>query len=88
MRQVIALVFLVLTLAMRGTAAHAAPCCQGDCDGDGAVTVNEIITLVDIDLGTDQPAACQNLCPCGIPDLCAITLVIRAINYALTACPQ
>lgn len=59
--------------------------CAGDCDGNGEVTVNEIILLVNIDLGAaDAPA-----CPEGIPDGVSvdITSIIRAVNIALTECP-
>jgi hypothetical protein len=37
--------------------ATAAPTCTGDCEGPGSVTVEEIITLVNIALGTSQPVS-------------------------------
>jgi hypothetical protein len=37
--------------------------CVGDCGGTGSVTVDEIITLVNIALGNAQPSAC----PTGVP---------------------
>jgi hypothetical protein len=49
------------------------------------VTVDEIITLVNIDLGTADAGAC----PHGIPSGAAvdITLIIQAVNNALGSCP-
>ena len=63
----------------------AATVCAGDCDGSGDVTVNELITLVNIDLGNSDPSAC----PSGIPNGATvdITLIITAVNNALGACP-
>lgn len=89
MRQLIVLVLLVITMAMSGTVAYAAPCCDGDCDSDGVVTVNEIITLIDLALGTQtQLSACPNICPC-FGDLCTdLSIIVQAIDNALTACPQ
>jgi hypothetical protein len=57
----------------------------GDCDSSDAVTVDELITLVNIDLGT----AAASACPHGIPSGAAvdITLIIKAVGYALTQCP-
>jgi hypothetical protein len=62
--------------------AHAQ--CAGDCDGSGDVTVNEVVTLVNIALGTEDPSAC----PQGIPDGAAVevTLVVQAVNNALVGC--
>jgi hypothetical protein len=59
--------------------------CTGDCDGSGAVGVNEIITLVNIALGTAEPSDCPNG---GLPiggDV-NIAVLIQAVNHALSAC--
>ena len=59
--------------------------CTGDCDGSGAVGVNEIITLVNIVLGTAQPLVCANG---GLPiggDV-TIAVLIQAVNSALNGC--
>jgi len=57
--------------------------CAGDCDGGGEVTVNELITLVNIALGTG--GSCLNGVPAGAP--VEVTLIIHAVNNALTGCP-
>jgi len=59
--------------------------CVGDCNGDHQVTVNEIIILVNIALGTADVSAC----PSGIPigrDV-DITLIVQAVGFALADCP-
>jgi YD repeat-containing protein len=64
----------------------AAPAnCIGDCDGGGNVTVNEIVKLVDIVLGT----AAASSCPSGIPpgQSVSVALIIRAVNSAVNGCP-
>ena len=60
------------------------PLCVGDCDGGSLVTIGELITLVNIVLGSAQPAACGP----GIPEGAAvdIALIIRAVNNALNDC--
>jgi len=79
-------VFSVTLLASPTPAPQPTPGpCVGDCDGSGDVTVNEIIILVNIDLGTAEASACPNGIPSGSsPD---ITLIVKAVNNALTNCP-
>ena len=59
--------------------------CEGDCDGGDAVTVDELITLVDIDLGAAERSACMN----GVPSAGAvdIALILRAVKHLLRGCP-
>jgi len=60
--------------------------CAGDCDGGGDVTVNEIIVLVNIDLGTADNSACPNgIVPPGAT--VDITLIVKAVSNALNNCP-
>ena len=61
------------------------PPCIGDCNGDHAVTVDEILILVNIVLGTAQPSACPNGIPSG--GTVDIALIIQAVNNALGTCP-
>jgi Ca2+-binding EF-hand superfamily protein len=37
----------------------AAPACTGDCNGDGHVTISELVTAVNIALGSLPAAACS-----------------------------
>ena len=65
-----------------GQCAYTVKPCAGDCNGDGEVTVNEIITLVNIALGNAGASAC----PDGIPSggSVNIALIIQAVNNALS----
>lgn len=58
--------------------------CIGDCDGGFKVTVDEVINLVNIALGTAQPSAC----PAGILNGAEvdIAVIIHAVNNALNGC--
>jgi hypothetical protein len=66
------------------------PVCAGDCDGSGDVTVNEIITLVNMVLGTQTQLSA---CPYGLPPNFIwldppgdISWIIQAVNNALYGC--
>jgi hypothetical protein len=64
-----------------------APQCVGDCDGSGDVTVNEIITMVNIALGTLPLSACQVGDADGSGDI-TVNEIIAAVGFALTSCPS
>ena len=79
---------MVAPLASRA----ADPCCEGDCNGDAAVRINELVAVVDVALGTQPLSACENgFCPCSGPDpgeICEFTMAIRAVDNALYGCPR
>src|SRR5262245_49066649 len=57
--------------------------CLGDCNGDGAVTVNEIIVMVNIALGVTP---CCTSCAAADPNntgAVIVTQIISAVNSAL-----
>jgi len=56
--------------------------CVGDCNGYGEVTVNEILTMVNIALGTADPTACASGIPSG--SSVDIALILRAVNNDLS----
>jgi len=58
--------------------------CVGDCNGDGQVTVNEILTLVNIALGNADATACPNGIPSGAQ--VDVALILTAVNNALNGC--
>lgn len=63
--------------------------CVGDCNGDGTVAVNEIITMVNMALGSQtQLAACPNGIPLTVTDVSQIDIavIIQAVNSALNGC--
>jgi len=56
----------------------------GDCDATGAVTVNEIITLVAIALGTQHVSKCPSGLPATATDAdVTVPVIIQAVNNAL-----
>ena len=59
--------------------------CAGDCDGGGAVGVNELITGVNIVLGSLPLTACPALDPGGTGTV-NISALIAAVNSALNGC--
>jgi len=69
------------TLPRRG---HAA--CIGDCDASGDVTVNELITMVNIALGSAPLSNCLVGDADASGDI-TINEIIAAVNNALGACP-
>ena len=66
------------------TRTASPPHCVGDCDGSGAVTVDELITLVNITLGNVPPSACAHGIPADVE--VDIALIIQAVNNALNGC--
>ena len=59
--------------------------CIGDCDGNGSVTVGELVTGVDIALGLLSPQACPSFALDGRG--VDIEVLITAIGFALNGCP-
>ena len=61
-------------------------CAVGDCNRDSAVSIDEIITLVDIAL--DTPFAAR--CPYGVPGgtEVKVALIIQAVDDALNGCAR
>lgn len=64
--------------------ALPAAACPGDCDGDGAVTVDELVTGIAIALGTAPLDACRTLDPDA--DGVSIHDLLRAVAAALDGC--
>ncbi len=58
--------------------------CIGDCDGNGDVTVDEILRLVNIVLGTAQRSTCAD----GVSsaDQVNVSVVLLAVDNALNGC--
>jgi hypothetical protein len=59
--------------------------CVGDCDGKGNVTVDEIITLVNIALG-DTPVTTCEAGDANHDGQITIDQIITAVNNALSGC--
>jgi hypothetical protein len=72
-----------LCLALIGTSAKAQQC-AGDCDGDKSVAINELITCVNIALGSADLGTCSSCDPNG-DNMVGINELILAVNAALDA---
>jgi hypothetical protein len=74
---------LVLVVFASGPVSAA---CEGDCDGDGAVRINELVTAVNIALGSLPISACpSDMCAGG--GIICIDDLMRAVLNALHGCP-
>lgn len=62
------------------------PPCPGDCDGDGQVTVDEIVTAVNIALGTAPLTQCPAADDNGDGNV-TVDELVRAVSAALNGCP-
>lgn len=67
-------------------AASPAPGCVGDCDGDGDVTVDEIVIGVNIALGAASIDACPDFDPGGDGEV-TVDEILRGTAAALDGCP-
>jgi hypothetical protein len=80
---------LVASPHMAGAAGVVASTCVGDCDGSGDVTVDEIVTLVNMALGNQtQLSACPHGLPADVTDASQVdvAVIITAVNNALSGC--
>jgi hypothetical protein len=66
------------------TAASPAIPCAGDCNGSGQVSVDELVTLMNMVLGR----APSSVCPDGVPSGAEVNvaLIFQAVNNALSGC--
>jgi len=51
---------LALTVLMAAPVLGADTRCPGDCNGDGRVTIAEVITVINMNLGLIAPSTCPN----------------------------
>lgn len=79
-----AVLILSVALAMLGGRAHAQPC-VGDCDGDGVVSIDELVLGVQIALGTAPVARCNAADRDG-NDTVMVEELIAAVDAALGGC--
>jgi hypothetical protein len=56
--------------------------CIGDCGNDGTVTIDEVIILVDIVLGTEPLSTCE----AGHRSTVTVADLVTAVNNALSGC--
>jgi Ca2+-binding EF-hand superfamily protein len=61
------------------------PPCVGDCDGDGAVAVNELVTAVGYALDNRPPLGCASIDANGDAQV-TVDELVRAVTNALDGC--
>ncbi|MGD9764359.1 MAG: Ig domain-containing protein [Candidatus Binatia bacterium] len=66
------------------TPTGTAGICTGDCDGGSSVTIGELVTLVNMALGTQSPSGCAHGLAAG--EMVDIALLVRAVRNALGGC--
>jgi cysteine-rich repeat protein len=76
----------IALLLLIGVAHSAEAQCTGDCNGDGTVAINELITGVNIALGSTPVSSCPSFDVSGDGTV-AINELIAAVNNALNGCP-
>src|SRR5262249_37071327 len=88
-RASVRLLSLLLALGIAGVRCWAtvAVACPGDCNGDGMVTVDEVLRGVNIALGLQPSSACPSFDLNG-DTVVTINEVITAINAVLNGCPS
>lgn len=71
----------------RNCATPQTVACVGDCSADGEVTVDELITGVNIALGAADVSACPVFDASGDGEV-TIDEILLAVNAALNGCPS
>jgi dienelactone hydrolase len=85
-RHVLAIALLVLTARARAASAAVPLVCAGDCDANGVVGINELISGIQISLGRAAVPACDTLDRDG-DGVVTVDELIIAVNNALRGCP-
>jgi len=68
------------------TATPTPGACLGDCDGSGAVTVDELVLGVNMVLGSVGVTACPSFACTEDPGVVVVNCIIVAVNNALSGC--
>ncbi len=80
-------VAVLVATAVLAIAPHSArAACTGDCNHNGTVSVDEILTMVNIALGTGDIKTCEAGDP-GMNGQITVDEILAAVNFALTMCP-
>ncbi len=75
-----------LALALLSASPVGAQPCGGDCNGDGGVSIGDLITAVNVSLGRADVSACTAADGDGDGEV-AINELIRAVRNGLSGCP-
>jgi len=86
MTRLISMVTALVLYVLMGPANAGAQVCVGDCNGDGMVSIDELILGVNIALGSATLDECPSFDADG-DGMVGINELITAVNYALNGCP-
>jgi hypothetical protein len=76
----------ITAIAGPGFAIDSSATCAGDCEGSGAVTINELVTLVNVALDSTPVAACA-AGDVNADGSISIDEIVVAVSHALNGCP-
>lgn len=76
-----------VTVPLPTATSTRAPICAGDCNGNGSVTVDDLILAVNIALGSQPASRCMAADGNGDGDV-TVAELITAVNRALGGCPS
>jgi len=82
---VVGTIVLLLLAALTAPLAADSPPCPGDCNGDRAVTVDEIVKVVNIALGVSSIDGCRAADTDGNSQV-SVDELVTMINFALNGC--
>jgi len=77
---------LATLLVVSYSPATAQPFCVGDCNDDASVTVDELLTMVNVALGAGNVAACTEG-DANSDSQITVDEILAAVNMALNSCP-
>jgi hypothetical protein len=84
--QALAAVVTLAAFVAASASAAQAQACTGDCGGNGEVTVDEVLTGLNIALGLRQLDECAAM-DANLDGIVTVDELITALTYALTGCP-
>ncbi|MBI3781945.1 MAG: S8 family serine peptidase [Deltaproteobacteria bacterium] len=61
--------------------------CPGDCDGNGEITHDELLTLIDVDLGIADYRACAAGDSNGT-EVVTVDEIVKAVGHSIAGCPN
>ena len=81
-RSEVSMLCVLVLLGATSVARAQTPTCTGDCNGDGMVTINELILGVSIALGSQPLSACPAF-DCEHNQMVPINCLVQGVNNAL-----
>ena len=84
-RSEVSMLCVLVLLGATSVARAQTPTCTGDCNGDGMVTINELILGVSIALGSQPLSACPAF-DCEHNQMVPINCLVQGVNNALEGC--